>query len=51
MKRFFLNLLGRCSLCRRKKADRKYFNDKGKKILVCYHCVLYAERRAFRKVL
>jgi len=44
-------LLGsKCAVCHKKVIEpRKYLNDKGKPIKVCAKCVLYAERRAFRK--
>lgn len=46
------NLLKKkCYLCNKKLSvnrARKYLNDNNKKIYVCYHCVEYAERRAFR---
>ncbi len=39
----------KCAICH-KKADepRHYFDEQGKAIVVCYTCVTYAERRAFR---
>ncbi|MBM7573483.1 hypothetical protein JOC48_004047 [Aquibacillus albus] len=46
-------LFGRkkCYICKGK-AERAqtYENDNGEKILVCYKCVTYAERRAFKKL-
>jgi hypothetical protein len=39
----------KCAICQQKAEEpRKYFDDKGKPIVVCYKCVSYAERRAFR---
>lgn len=44
-------LLGsKCAICTKKAAElRKYFDDEGNPIKVCEMCVLYAERRAFKK--
>jgi hypothetical protein len=44
-------LFGRkCALCAKKASSmRIYYNDQNKKIFVCPKCVIYAERRAFRK--
>lgn len=39
----------KCAFCKKKVAEpRKYFNDRQKPIHVCYNCITYAERRAFR---
>lgn len=39
-----------CGICNKKQGDmRKYFDDRGKRILVCKMCVDYVERRAYRK--
>ncbi|WP_162473339.1 hypothetical protein [Planococcus sp. CAU13] len=40
----------KCAVCKKKAAEpRKYFNEVNKPIVVCEKCVMYAERRAFRK--
>ncbi|SET99595.1 hypothetical protein SAMN05421676_11386 [Salinibacillus kushneri] len=40
----------RCAICK-KKAEKPttYYNDQGESVPVCFKCVPYAERRAFRK--
>lgn len=39
-----------CYFCKRNTSDMRIYKDiKDKKIKVCYLCVKYAERRAFRK--
>ncbi|MEC1177390.1 hypothetical protein P9B03_02740 [Metasolibacillus meyeri] len=39
-----------CFFCKRKMPDlRNYRNEANKRIKVCYQCVEYAERRAYRK--
>ncbi len=40
----------KCAMCHKKASSmRIYYNDQSKKIHVCEKCVIYAERRAFRK--
>ncbi|MFJ7405730.1 MULTISPECIES: hypothetical protein [unclassified Lysinibacillus] len=39
-----------CYFCKRKASDlRNYKNERSQKIKVCYLCIEYAERRAYRK--
>ncbi|WP_171038141.1 hypothetical protein [Aquibacillus sediminis] len=39
-----------CAICHNKlERSQDYMNDAGETISVCYKCVPYAERRAFRK--
>lgn len=40
----------KCAICG-KNAEKpaNYYDDKGEKVVVCFQCVPYAERRAFRK--
>lgn len=41
---------GKCAICGKKAIQpRKYNNQAGKPVKVCVNCVMYAERRAFRK--
>ncbi|ENH96209.1 hypothetical protein J416_11917 [Gracilibacillus halophilus YIM-C55.5] len=41
----------KCAVCNNKPVDPTYYyNDNGEKVPVCFTCVTYAERRAFRKV-
>lgn len=40
----------KCVICHRyAERPQTYYNDQGEKVKVCYKCVPYAERRAFRK--
>ncbi len=40
----------KCAICGQKTVrPTEYIDDRGEKVLVCYKCVPYAERRAFRK--
>ncbi|WP_202081121.1 hypothetical protein [Caldalkalibacillus salinus] len=40
----------RCAFCKKRTSHpRQYLNDDDKIIHVCEKCVLYAERRAYRK--
>lgn len=40
----------KCAVCKQKAAEpRKYYDDQQKAVFVCMKCVIYAERRAFRK--
>lgn len=40
----------KCAVCKQKAREpRKYFDDHNQPVVVCAQCVLYAERRAFRK--
>ncbi|GAA0502722.1 hypothetical protein GCM10008986_32930 [Salinibacillus aidingensis] len=39
-----------CAICKNKAEQPAiYYNDEGEKVFVCFKCVPYAERRAFRK--
>ena len=41
----------KCAVCGNKAVTpRKYYNQENKAIVVCDKCVMYAERRAFRKM-
>lgn len=40
----------KCVICHgRPERAQLYYDDQGQKVKVCYKCVPYAERRAFRK--
>lgn len=40
----------KCAVCKKKASEpRKYYDDQNKAVRVCVKCVIYAERRAFRK--
>lgn len=40
----------KCAICKGKMVSpTAYIDDKGKAIKVCYKCLSYAERRAYRK--
>lgn len=40
----------KCAVCKHKAREpRKYFDDRNEPVFDCRQCVLYAERRAFRK--
>ncbi len=52
MKRFFQKLLGweKCMICKKKPTRAHYYlDDEDNRKPVCYKCVSYAERRAYRK--
>ncbi|SDK34510.1 hypothetical protein SAMN05216243_2810 [Sediminibacillus albus] len=40
----------KCAMCGQKAAKpTEYINDREEKVIICYKCVPYAERRAFRR--
>ncbi len=40
----------KCAICKKKERKSvKYIDDQGKHVDICYLCVPYAERRAYRK--
>ncbi len=47
----FAWLFGRkCDMCGKKSSSmRIYYNETSQKLYICEKCVVYAERRAFRK--
>lgn len=52
MNGFFRRLFGldKCMICKKKPIRPHYYlNDAGDRQPVCYKCVTYAERRAYRK--
>lgn len=41
----------KCAICNSNPSSpAMYYNDLGQKVKVCYKCVPYAERRAYRKI-
>lgn len=40
----------KCAICHNKlERPTTYYNDRNEQVKVCYKCVPYAERRAYRK--